>query len=105
MDMKSACLNGVLEEEIYIEQPQGFRVKGCENHVYKLHKAFYGFKQALRTWYRKIDSYLLLQGFKRNENKVTLYVKGIDPKSQLLITLYVDDFIDYWQQYSNVKGI
>ena len=55
MDMKSAFLNGYLEEEVYVEKPQGFEVEGKENNVYKLKKALYGLKQAPRAWYARID--------------------------------------------------
>ena len=55
MDVKSAFLNGILQEEIYVEQPEGFVM---EDKVYQLHKAFYGLKQAPRAWYSRIDDYL-----------------------------------------------
>ena len=58
MDVKSAFLNGVLEEEVYIEQPQGYEVKGEEDKVLKLKKALYGLKQAPRAWNARIDKYL-----------------------------------------------
>lgn len=51
MDVKSAFLNGVLQEQIYIEQPKGFVVDGTEEKVYRLHKALYGLKQIPRSWY------------------------------------------------------
>ena len=57
LDVKSASLNGLLEEAIYVEQFEGFQVSGNENKVYKLHKALYGLKQAPRAWYSKIDDY------------------------------------------------
>jgi len=50
--------NGCLDEEVYIQQSQGFEVKGKETHVCKLKKALYGIKQALRAWYTRIDGYL-----------------------------------------------
>ena len=57
-DIKSAFLNGDLEEEVYVAQPEGFVVSGQESKVYRLKKALYGLKQAPRAWYSKINSYL-----------------------------------------------
>ncbi|KAL6323788.1 hypothetical protein AAG906_002256 [Vitis piasezkii] len=93
LDVKSAFLNGVLEEDIYVEQPEGFQVLGCEDKVYKLHKALYGLKQAPRAWYSRIDAYLLQQGFKRSESKATLYVLKVQEEVQLIVSLYVDDLL------------
>eukprot|EP00253_Pinus_taeda_P018881 PITA_18881 len=63
MDVKSAFLNGVLKEEVYIEQPLGYEKKGQECKVCRLKKALYGLKQAPRAWYSRIDSYLLENEF------------------------------------------
>ncbi|KAJ9542648.1 hypothetical protein OSB04_029154 [Centaurea solstitialis] len=92
LDVKSAFLNGELEEEVYVAQPEGYAVNGCEDKVYKLKKALYGLKQAPRAWYSKIDSYFLENGFERSKNEPTLYVKkrGTD---FLVLCLYVDDMI------------
>ena len=56
MDVKTTFLNGFIEEEVYIEQPQGFEVLGRESHVCLLRKALYGLKQAPRAWYSRIDA-------------------------------------------------
>jgi hypothetical protein len=63
IDVKTAFLNGVIEKELYIEQPQGFVIYGKESHVCKLKKALYVLKQAPRAWYARIDSYLMSLGF------------------------------------------
>ena len=57
MDVKTTFLNGVIEEEVYVEQPQGFEIHDHEFHVCRLKKALYGLKQALRAWYRRMDSF------------------------------------------------
>jgi hypothetical protein len=58
MDVKSYFLNGELEEEVYIEQPEGFQLPENANYVCKLKKALYGLKQAPRAWYSRLDKYL-----------------------------------------------
>jgi hypothetical protein len=90
MDVKTAFLNGFIEEEVYIEQPQGFEVLGRESHVCLLKKALYGLKQAPRAWYSRIDSYLLQMGFEKSEADPNLYyiIRGED---KLILILYVDD--------------
>jgi len=92
MDVKSAFLNGVLKEEVYVEQPLGYEKKGEEHKVCRLKKALYGLKQAPRAWYSRIDSYLLENGFERCEGEPTLYIKEKDGKL-LIVVLYVDDVI------------
>ncbi|KAL3537425.1 hypothetical protein ACH5RR_000791 [Cinchona calisaya] len=75
LDVKSAFLNGELEEEVYVAQLDGFVINGEEEKVYKLKKALYGLKQVPRAWYNKINSYFLQNGFERSENEHTLYLK------------------------------
>lgn len=59
LDVKSAFLNGYLQEEIYVEQLEGFAITGQEDKAYLLKKALYGLNQAPRAWYSRIDEYLL----------------------------------------------
>jgi hypothetical protein len=92
MDVKSAFLNGVLKEEVYVEQPLGYEKKGEEHKVCKLKKALYGLKQAPRAWYSRIDSYLLDNEFDKCEGEPTVYIKEKDGKI-LIVVLYVDDVI------------
>jgi hypothetical protein len=67
MDVKTTFLNGVIEEEVYIEQPQGFEVEDRKTHVCRLKKALYGLKQAPRAWYGRIDSFLTSLGFTKSK--------------------------------------
>jgi hypothetical protein len=90
LDVKSAFLNGVLNEEIYVEQPAGF--ENSTNKVYLLKKALYGLKQAPRAWYSRLGNHLLSLGFNRSMNGVTLYVKHADGY-KLIVSVYVDDLL------------
>eukprot|EP00253_Pinus_taeda_P033014 PITA_33014 len=92
MDVKSAFLNGVLMEEVYIEQLLSYEKKGQEHKVCRLKEILYGLKKAPRAWYSRIDSYLLENGFKKCEGEPTLYIKEKDGKT-LIFVLYVDDII------------
>jgi hypothetical protein len=65
MDVKSAFLNGDLSEEVYMEQPEGFKLSNNPDLVCKLKKDLYGLKQAPRAWYHRLDTYLKDKGFKR----------------------------------------
>ena len=76
MDVKLAFLNGYVEEEVYVEQPQGYEVPGQEHKVYRMKKELYALKQAPRDWYSRIDSYLTENGFHRSESEPTLYTQS-----------------------------
>ena len=93
MDVKSAFLNGYLEEEVYVQQPLGYVVKGHEDKVLKLKKALYGLKQAPRAWYSRIDRYFQDHGFIKCPHEYALYVKEDQAGGFMLVCLYVDDLI------------
>jgi len=75
MDVKFAFLNGYLEEEVYIDQPLGYVVKGHEGKVLKLKKALYGLKQAPKAWCSRIDKYFQDHDFNKCPHEHALYVK------------------------------
>jgi hypothetical protein len=89
MDVKSTFLNGFLEEEIYIEQPMSYEVKGHENKVLKLNKVLYGLKQTPRAWYSRIDGYFLKNGFVKCPYEYVIYVKFKESGDTLIVCLYV----------------
>ena len=91
MDVKITFLNGVIEKEVYIEQPQVFEVKYRVNHVCKLKKALYGLKQAPRAWYGRIDSFLTSLGFTKSKvDPNYLKIKVMDDEPVILL-MYLDD--------------
>ena len=75
MDVKTTFLNGVVEEEVYVEQPLGFETHDKETHVFKLKKALYDLKHEPNTWYDKIDSFLTSFGFTKSKADSKLYYK------------------------------
>lgn len=90
MDVKTAFLNGVVEEEVYLEQPLGFKTRDRQTHVCKLKKALYGLKQAPRTWYGRIDIFLTSLGFTKSKADSNLYFK-VSNNGIVILLLYVDD--------------
>uniref|UniRef100_A0A0A9GXF4 Reverse transcriptase Ty1/copia-type domain-containing protein n=1 Tax=Arundo donax TaxID=35708 RepID=A0A0A9GXF4_ARUDO len=91
LDIKSAFLNDDLHEEVYVEQPLGFAVKGKECLVYRLNKALYGLRQAPRAWSEKLDASLLKLGFSRCNTGHGIYTRGTSKRR--LIGVYVDDLV------------
>ena len=92
MDVKTTFLNGKIEEEVYIEQPEGFETFDCESHVCRLKRTLYGMKQAPHAWYTMIDNYFTRLGFTSSEVDANLYHIMVEGK-QLIIFLYVDNLI------------
>ena len=90
MDVKMTFLNGIIEEEVYIDQPQGFEVEDPRMHVCRLKTTLYGLKQAPRAWYGRIDGFLTSLGFSKSLADSNLYYKVMDDEPIILL-LYVDD--------------
>jgi hypothetical protein len=85
MDVKTAFLNGSLEEDIYMDQPEGFSIKGKEHLACKLKKSIYGLKQASRQWYLKFHNTITSFGFKENIVDRCIYLKVSGSKFIFLI--------------------
>ena len=101
MDVKTAFLNGDLDEEVYMEQPEGFVMSGNEKKVCKLVKSLYGLKQAPKQWHEKFDFVILSHRFKHNNADKCIYSKFTDCYG-VIICLYVDDLLIFG---TNMEGI
>ncbi|KAH9685593.1 hypothetical protein KPL70_014018 [Citrus sinensis] len=91
-DVKTAFLNGHLEENIYMQQPDGFIQKGQEHMVCKLQRSIYGLKQASRSWNIRFDQAIKSFGFIQNIDEPCVY-KKIQEKFVAFLILYVDDIL------------
>ncbi|CAM8959928.1 unnamed protein product [Rhodiola kirilowii] len=92
MDVKSAFLNGLLNEEVYVAQPKGFEDPHHLEYVYRLKKALYGLKQAPRAWYERFTEFLINHGYVRGGVDKTLFVKHIG-SDFIIAQIYVDDIV------------
>ncbi|GJT14448.1 retrovirus-related pol polyprotein from transposon TNT 1-94 [Tanacetum coccineum] len=92
MDVKMAFLNGLLKEEVYVAQPNGFVDPDHPEKVYHLRKALYGLKQALRAWYNELSNFLISKGFTKGTIDPTLFMIRYG-EDILLVQIYVDDII------------
>ena len=78
LDVKTAFLHGELEEDIYMDQPEGFVVLEKENLVCRLKKSLYDLKQSSRQWYKRFDSFILSHGFKWSDYDSCVYLKIVN---------------------------
>ncbi|GJS61984.1 retrovirus-related pol polyprotein from transposon TNT 1-94 [Tanacetum coccineum] len=92
MDVKSAFLNGVINEEVYVAQPSGFIDFAKPNYVYKLKKALYGLKQAPKAWYDRLKAFLIKHNYSMGMVDNTLFTKKKD-SNIIIVQIYVDDII------------
>ncbi|GJY08159.1 retrotransposon protein, putative, ty1-copia subclass [Tanacetum coccineum] len=92
MDVKTAFLNGYLNEEVYMEQPEGFVNPKYPNRVCKLKRSIYGLKQASRQWNKRFDDEIKKFGFSQNADEPCVYLKASGSNVTFLI-LYVDDIL------------
>ena len=90
LDVKTAFLHSELDEEIYMEQPEGGIAVGYEDHICKLRKGIYGLKQAGRQWNKMLDKTMLKHGFKRIPADHCLYMR-ITSRGKSIIVVHTDD--------------
>ncbi|GKA07712.1 zinc finger, CCHC-type containing protein [Tanacetum coccineum] len=93
MDVKTTFLNGELEEEVYMNQPQGFIMPGNENKVCKMINSLYGLKQAPKQWHQKFDEVVLSNGYLLNQADKCVCSKFDESGKEVIICLYVDDML------------
>ena len=103
LDVKIAFLHGDLKEEIYMDQPEGFKIKGKEHMVCKLKKSLYGLKQAPRQWHKKFDSFMVGHKYTGTNANHCVYVRKFSNGRFVILLLYVDDMLIVGQ-YAGVIG-
>ena len=92
IDMKSAFLNGYIQEEVYVKQPLGFEDHEHPDDVFKLYNALYGLKQVPRVWYDRLSTFRMQNGYVRSHMDNTLFIKK-NGKNMLVCQIYVDDIV------------
>lgn len=105
MDVKTAFLHGDLNEEIYMEQPEGFKVKGKEDYVCRLKRSLYGLKQAPRQWYKKFESLMNKQGYNKTSSDHCVFVKRFASDDFIILLLYVDDMLIVGKDVSKIDRL
>ena len=92
MDVKSVFLNGILSEEVYVEQPKGFQDLKFLNYVYGLKRTLYVLKRTLRAWYERLTTYLLEKKLEKWGVDRTLFINRFN-NELVLAQIYVDDIV------------
>jgi hypothetical protein len=104
LDVKTAFLHGDLDEEIYMQQPEGFSVKEKEKLVCRLTKSLYGLKQAPRQWYKKFDGFMQRHGYNKCNADHCCYFKRFE-SSYIILLLYVDDMLVAGPDMDEIKKL
>nr|KYP77046.1 Retrovirus-related Pol polyprotein from transposon TNT 1-94 [Cajanus cajan] len=105
MDVKTTFLHGDLEEEIYMKQPDGFLIEGKEDYVCRLRKSLYGLKQAPRQWYKKFESVMCEQGYKKTTSDHCVFVRKFSDDDFIILLLYVDDMLIVGKDVSKIDRL
>lgn len=93
MDVKYAFLNRPLNEDVYVEKPPDFKLKGKEKEMYILRKYLYGLKQTPKEWNKLIHIFLIKLGINKCTLEPKMYVKGSSENEQIILCLDEDDIL------------
>lgn len=104
LDVTTAFLYGTLEEDIYIQIPEGFSERVQKGQVLKLKKSMYGLKQSSRVWYKRVEECLLKIGYVKSKIEPCMFLKTKD-KLKTIVTLYVDDFFIFSNDSKETKHL
>lgn len=105
LDVKTTFLHGDLEEEIYLEQHEKFKVQGKEGLVCKLKKSLHGFKQTLKQWYIKFDSFIEAHGYSKTTFDHCVFVKKLFNDDFIILLLYVDGMLIVGHDTSKIEKL
>ena len=86
-------MHGDIEEEIYVQQPEGFMEKSKENLVCRLWKSLYKLKQTPQEWYQKFESFMVEHNFQKTQAGHCVFVKRYDGGDFLILLLYINDML------------
>jgi len=105
VSMKTAFLHGDMEEDIYMEQPKGFAVRGKEHLVCKLKKSLYGCKQAPRQWYRTFDLFMVDHGYGKMTADPCVFMKTFADGEFVTLLLYMEDMLIFSWDAEKIHGM
>ena len=103
MDVETAFLNGNLDEEIYMVQPEGYGIPGKEHLVCKLKKSLYGLKQSSRCWNTVFKKYMESNKFKQSTADPCVYIRTAE--TMIIVAVYVDDLIVIAETEEEMKKV
>ena len=105
MDVKTTFFHDNLEEEIYMKHPDGFLIEGKEYYVCRLKKSIYYLKQASRQWYKKFESFMCEQRYKKTTFDHCVFVKSFSNNDFIILLLYVDDMLIVGKDISKINRL
>lgn len=104
MDVVAAYVQGELQEEVYMKQPEMFEAPNEQDKVCRLRKPLYGLKQAGRAWYTKLNTYLSKIGLQKTDIDPCVYTSGVDSEDRVIV-IYVDDLLIATSSLEKLKYI